>query len=315
MADVLVSWTVTGQPDWLSNLLMIPQQLKVKHSIPLGRMKTRCGAIKSFPKGPKGSPFRWNEPEPLLLMKRLPESSLFIEDPAVSPFFFISLTKGRCSSLIIKLLSSFLLSSPEDKLDGNRLSLLNRPKVLPLIPFFLRSLSPSIRSSIAADVTLSSFFLSSSRAVLLCLGKGALAKDWGTNGSAPSTPARRKCNCKNLGVRSYTPQQYEPKALSAELSKQSKQTLNVGYYQKSRKLCFPPPRDKGLYLCMKIDLISTRKKRKISSWLQKSSTSPRIASASLIFQERRDRTIVIRLHHPDKSNKWSHITYQPRDKL
>jgi len=92
---------------------------------PLGRMKTRCGALKSFPKGPKGSPFRWNEPEPLLLMKRLPESSLFIEDPAVSPFFFISLTEGRRSSLMIKPLSSFLVSSAEDKLDSGLYSMLH----------------------------------------------------------------------------------------------------------------------------------------------------------------------------------------------
>jgi len=73
-----------------------------------------------------------------------------------------------------------------------------------------------------------------------------------------------------------------------------------------RKLFFLPQlTEDNKYLCMKIDLISTRKKRKISSWLQKSSTSPRIASASLIFQERRDRTIVIRLRHQDKSNKWT----------
>jgi hypothetical protein len=60
-------------------------------------------------------------------------------------------------------------------LDGKRVSVPNRLKVLPLIPFFFTSLSTSGRSSTAAEVTFSALFLSSSKLGFLCLGAGALA--------------------------------------------------------------------------------------------------------------------------------------------
>ena len=178
-------------------------------TLPFDRMNIRRGTCRSFPRGPRGSPFPWNELDPI---RRVPEFNRFMEFPII-PFFLKSLSNVRRSSLAVEILSSpFFDSLPgeQELVVVNRLSAPpNRFKEFPTKPFFRTS---SGRSPLVDDVKfLSSFFFSSSEDNKFPFFFSRRTGTFSTNGSTdcgrPSTPTRLKCSCREVAdfkVRNYT---------------------------------------------------------------------------------------------------------------